>query len=150
MIITGIVFVSVMDGMTLFGRYARLKTEQVADNMRLVDGYRHLRDLTAFSDSVSAESGDIRLFRKGASIAVLSESGTLLIAERNGMMDTLMTDVSSLTLIERDRRTAADTITLTVGKQGDATLDMSFAITTPMNELVVRQLEEREKPHLYE
>jgi hypothetical protein len=139
MIVAGIVFVAVMDGVTLFNRYAGRKTRQIADNMRLWEGYYHLRDLSAAADSVSAEDGLIRLFRDGALTVELIEADASLVARFGSRTDTLMSGIFAL-------RLAADTVRLTLRD----TMTISFSVTPPSHKLAVKNLEELETPYAYD
>jgi hypothetical protein len=141
MIVAGIVFVSVMEGVTLFNRYAGQKTRQIVDNMRLWDGYYHLRDLAATADSASMAPGSaISLFNRRATLAELrSTPDSMLVAQLGTHIDTLMTGVSGL-------RFSADTLTVTIRD----TLTVSFAVVPPPEVIIVRSLSERETTYAYE
>ncbi|MDR1671295.1 MAG: hypothetical protein LBR57_02125 [Alistipes sp.] len=139
MIVAGIVFVAVMDSVTLFNRFASLKTRQITSNMSLWDGYLHLRDLTAAADSVALDGPVVRLFREHTPTADFAHTDSTLVAHLGPRTDTLMCEVSGLTL-------AVDTVRVTI--RGATTI--SFRVVPPINKLVEKNLEEREKTYAYE
>jgi hypothetical protein len=139
MIVAGIVFVSVMDGITLFNRYASLKTRQIVGNMRLWEGYYLLRDLTAAADSVSIEGARVMLFCDYEPVADLFETDSLLMALHGPRTDTLMSGISELTL-------AADTVRVTIRN----TMIISFPVTPPKQKMIQENLFLKEEPYNYD
>ncbi len=150
MIVAGVVFVSVMDGIALFNRFAGLKVRQITGNMRLWEGYYHLRDLAAAADSVAEEGGELRLFRKHAAIADLSETDSLLIARYGPRTDILLSGVSEFTFVASRELAGADTIRLAVRNLDGGVLLLSFPVAPPAHELLVKNLREQEIPYEYE
>ena len=150
MIVAGVVFLAVMDGIVLFNRYARRKTIEITDNMRLYEGYYHLRHLVVSADSVSAGSGFVSLYRESAILAELSETDSLLIARIGAFTDTLMAGISGLTLLRADSRHAADSICLTVAEPDGGRLHISFPVRPAAHRLIVKELQEQEKQYAYE
>jgi hypothetical protein len=171
MIVAGIVFLAVMDGMVLFGRYASRKTGQITGNMRLYEGYYLLRHIAAEADSVAAAgnpvwefsaagggvgsgggtgSRRITLFREGRAMAELIETDSLLIARRISRIDTLIAGVSGLALIEARDITGADTLKLTVRIPEGDPLMLSFPVVPATDRLAIKTIEEREKQYIYE
>ncbi len=161
MIVAGIVFLAVMDGMVLFNRYTQRKTGEITANMRLYEGYYLLRHIAAEADSVSVgevavtgfsmmESGRITLFREGRATAELTETDSLLVARRVSRIDTLMTGVAELGLLETRDRTGADTIKVTLIRHGGDPLTLSFPVVPATDRVAITTIEEREKPYIYE
>jgi CheY-like chemotaxis protein len=150
MIIAGVVFLAVMDGLMLFNRYAQRKTAEIADNMRLYEGYSRLRHLAATSDSVSAGEAAITLWRRGEGFAELAESDSLLIARAGAMTDTLMPGVSGLRVCESSVRTDTDSICLSVAIPPDGKLDISLPVRLPVEQRAMEIIREQEKQYTYE
>lgn len=146
MIIAGIVFVSVMDGITLFNRYASLKTGQIVGNMRLWEGYYILRDLTVAADSVSTGEAVVRLFREGEPVADLFETDSLLVARHGLRTDTLMSQISEPKL----SGTLPDTVLITILNQNGNPLILSFPVVPPVHKRLIKNLEEQEARYEYE
>ncbi len=150
MIVAGIVFASVMDGVVLFNRYAGLKTRQITENMRLWEGYYHLCDLTAAADSVSMQDGIVRLLRRQEPLADLLETDSLLVVRYGLRTDTLMSGISAPELAGGWEQNGTDTIRLAVRNPGEGTLTLRFPVAPPANRLLIENLREREKPYDYE
>jgi hypothetical protein len=53
MIVAGVVFLTMMDGLVLFNRYVGRKTQEITGNLRLGEGADMLRHLAAVSDSIA-------------------------------------------------------------------------------------------------
>lgn len=144
MVVAGIVFVTVMDGITLINRYTVTKTKQITDNMRLYEGYYLLRNLTASSDSVSSTEKRIRLFHGDSMIIDLLEIDSVLVA-RNGLrVDTLIFGVSRLDLVGND------SLILSLRTSRGTSLSLWFPIVPATNKLVEKTLSEIEAKYAYE
>ncbi len=163
MIVAGVVFLAVMDGMVLLGRYAGRRTAEITANMGLYEGYYLLQRLVASADSISAEesfgvplprgSSHLGLFREGRPVAdIVSTADSLLIAGRGTRRDTLMSHVSELRLVDPAGRAimAADTVRLSVHPPGGTSLTLSFAARSAVNNFVASDLREQEKQYAYE
>ncbi len=150
MIVAGVLFVLVMDGVTIFNRYASLKTGQIVDNMRLWEGYYHLRDLTSTADSVAAEGPGVRLLREGTAIAELFETDSMLVVLHGSRTDTIMEGVSELELAGTWEQTGTDTVRVRVRNPDGEMLSLSFPVVPPTGKLLVKSLCEQEKPYEYE
>lgn len=151
MIVSGIVFLAVMDGMALFGRYAGRKTDEITANMRLWEGYGLMRHLAAVSDSVSGWDGSIELFRRDSLAAeIFATPDSMLIARRTTRTDTLMEGISELRVAGTDARTGVDSICMRVRTPDGGSIAISFPITPSTSRLAVWRLGQREKQYAYE
>lgn len=63
MIVAGVVFLSVMDGLTLFTRLQTQRAAALVENGRAAEGYYRLENLIADADSICDEAGGLVLFR---------------------------------------------------------------------------------------
>lgn len=97
MIVAGIVFLSVMDGMTLFTRLQTQRIEALAANGQLVDGYFRAEMLIAAADSLCGEGPELILYSNG-SLRVLALRDSALIVLAEGFRDTLMTGIGAFRL----------------------------------------------------
>ena len=96
MVVTSILLLSVTDGLTLFGRYARLITEKVTQNGEVWEGYCRLESLVTSSDSLLLmPSGQVRVYQDGVA-AELSVSDSVLSFSREGVKDTLLRSVTGI------------------------------------------------------
>jgi hypothetical protein len=142
MIIAGIVFLAVMDGMVLFGRFASRKTNEITRNMALYDGYYLLRHMAVSADGVSTTDGHLGLCREEVAIAELFIEDSLLVARRGTRTDTLMWGVSELGF--------TDSIHLTVYTAANDTLRITFPVTPAASRITIEKLREREKKYAYD
>ncbi len=150
MIVAGVIFLAVMDGMVLFNRYTQRKTAEITANMSLYEGYYRLRHLTATADSISAENGHIRLYRQTSGLAELTENDSLLVARTGTMTDTLMSGRSGLRVSESRGRTGADSLCLTITESAGGHLNISFPVKPPVDRQIMENLREQEKQYAYE
>lgn len=65
MIVAGVIFLSVMDGLTLFTRLQTQRAAALVENGRAAEGYYRLENLIADADSICDEAGGLVLFRSG-------------------------------------------------------------------------------------
>ena len=65
MIVAGVIFLSVMDGLTLFTRLQTQRAAALVENGRASEGYYRLENLIADADSICDEAGGLVLFRSG-------------------------------------------------------------------------------------
>lgn len=124
MVVTSILLLSVTDGLTLFGRYARLITEKVTRNGEVWEGYCHLESLVASSDSLlRMPSGQVGVYRDGVA-AELSVSDSVLSFSREGVKDTLLRSVASIDVAPSAQGSDSLLVFLAVGERR---LRMAFA-----------------------
>jgi hypothetical protein len=156
MIVAGVVFLAVMEGLGLFNRYMGMKTTEIMTNMRLYEGYYLLRHLTASADSVSMEGTPdrgmcIRLFREDVLVADLSETAdSALIARRGTRLDTLMSSVSGLGLSETSQSAGVDTIKLSISTSDGNRLALGFPVVPAAIRPSLKDLREQERQYAYE
>lgn len=149
LIVAGVVFLAVMDGLTMFNRYAVRKTRQISENIRLYEGYRRLEHLVSAADSAAAGGVYITLYREGSPMAALAERDSLLIVLAVGSTDTLLSGVSGLRLSESPDA-GADSIRLTLQNSYTGGLNLSFPLKIHTARLSETILREQEKGYAYE
>lgn len=100
MLVAGIVFLTVTDGLTLFNRLLVRRTEALAAAGRQTGGYYRVVSLVTAADSILAPAcGRLELYR-GGSRAVLSLGDSAVVYDSGGFRDTLLGGVALLQLAE--------------------------------------------------
>jgi Tfp pilus assembly protein PilV len=148
MIVAGVVFLAVMDGLVLFNRYTQQKTALIIANMKLYEGYYHLRYLTATADSIAVGNGYVRLYRGDNVFTDLVEIDSMLIARTGTMGDTLMQRISDLRISVN--RSETDSLCLTITATTGNRLYISFPIKFSEEEQIIESLREQENLYRYE
>lgn len=149
LIVAGVVFLAMMDGLTLFIRYSDRKTSQITENIRLYEGYRRLEHIVSAADSAVANDSQIIFYREGSVMAALTEQDSLLLAFVGSMSDTLLSGVSGLQLSE-STGIGADSIRLTLKNPYTGGLNLSFSVKIHTDLIAETTLREREKEYAYE
>lgn len=91
MILSGIVFLSVMDGLGLLRRFLDRTSQRIAGHTEQYAGYFRTVDLTGDSDSLLAENErSVALYRRGGIHARLSLADSALIVRQDERSDTLL------------------------------------------------------------
>lgn len=139
MVLSGVVFLSIMEGASLLNRYARMRTNEITANMRLHEGYRTLQHLISQTDSASMEPAYITLFRDGSPLSSLALTDSLLVARTGIVSDTLLFGVSELHLGE-------DTLRVVVVGE----LVLRFPFRPLVSRRIVNSLQQQEKLYEYE
>lgn len=142
MIVAGVVFLAVMDGIVMFGRYARAKTDEITRNIRLYEGYYRLEYLVASADSVTDNGGRLELFRDGGVMSVLAKHDSLLTASTGHLTDTLLWGLEDM------RLNGADSLLFTLSTSSEP-LSISFGLRPPYDESIIN-LWEQEITYKYE
>jgi Tfp pilus assembly protein PilE len=148
MIVAGVVFLAVMDGLVLFNRYTQQKTALITANIRLYEGYYHLRHLTATADSIAVGNGYVRLYRGDNIFTDLVEIDSMLIARTGAMADTLMQRIFDLR--KSENRSETDSLCLTMTVAAGNRLYISFPIKSSAEEQIIESLREQENRYRYE
>lgn len=100
MLVAGIVFLAVMDGLTLFSRLQARRTEALLEAGRRTEGYYRLVALVTAADSIRAKGpGQLTQFRGGRS-AELSLCDSVITYRIGAFRDTLLDGVAALRLEE--------------------------------------------------
>lgn len=150
MIVAGVVFLALMDGLLLFNRYTGRKAVEITGNMRLYEGHSHLEYLAATSDSLSADGTTVTLYRHGKQFAELSESDSLLVVRTGSMHDTLMYGVAGLGVYESPVATDSDSVSLSVSISEGGNIHISFPVRLPVEKQAMEIIREHEKQFAYE
>lgn len=100
MLVAGIIFLTVMDGLTLFTRLQTQRADALLTTGRQRDGYYRTLSLIAGADSIRSHvPGQLELYRQNRQ-SVLSVSDSALFYVSGEFHDTLLTHVGALQLWE--------------------------------------------------
>ncbi len=103
MLVAGIVFLAVMDGMTLFTRLQTRRIGALLETERQREGFYRMEAAIAAADSIRHAEGadELAIFHAGAA-ARLSLRDSALIWRRGEFCDTLLRRVGRIHLAEQD------------------------------------------------
>lgn len=141
MLVAGIVFLAVMDGLTLFTRLQARRMGTLLENGRRRDGYFRLESLAAGIDSIRTGSGGLDIFH-GDRHSVLALCDSALVYRSGEFRDTLLTGVTGLRFSESD----PDTLEVALAEG----FTVRFPVQPPSGERYRRSLEEIEEGYDYE
>lgn len=141
MLVAGIVFLSVMDGLTLFTRLQTRRAEALFTAGRQRDGYFRLEALTARADSILAGLGGVELYR-GGRLSLLSLGDSALVYSYREFRDTLLRAVTAVRLSGDE----PDTLKVALA-QG---FTIRFAVRPPAAKVYRKSLDEIEEGYGYE
>ena len=95
MIVAGVIFLSVMDGLTLFTRLQTQRAAALVENGRAAEGYYRLENLITDADSICDEAGGLVLFRSGQQ-GLLAIRDSILLYVAADYRDTLFRAAENL------------------------------------------------------
>lgn len=95
MIVAGVIFLNVMDGLTLFTRLQTQRAAALVENGRAAEGYYRLENLIADADSICDEAGGLVLFRSGQQ-GLLAIRDSILLYIAADYRDTLFRTAENL------------------------------------------------------
>ena len=124
MIVAGIVFLVVTEGLGMFMRLQMRRMVAMERRGRLHEGIYRLETLVCDADRVRPAGAGIAVHRAGA-VAVLGLSDSALIYRRAGFTDTLLVGVGAVRLVEYDD--APDTVEITI-RSHDKSLAVRFGM----------------------
>ncbi|WP_295940256.1 hypothetical protein [uncultured Alistipes sp.] len=143
MLVAGVVFLTVMDGLMLFNRLQARRTETLLTSGRERDGYFRTVSLVSGADSIlSPGPGRLEIYRKGQ-LAELSLRDSMLVCRIGEFRDTLLDRMGRLRLAEFSD--GPDTVEIVFG----AGFAAKFAVESPA-ERYRMTLDEIEEGYGYE
>lgn len=151
MILSGVVFLSVMDGFGLLRRFLGQTAQRIAERTEQYAGYFRTVDLAGDSDSLVWESeGTSALYRRGGVHARLSLADSALIVRQDERSDTLLRNVVRLrTVPEPVLGARIDTMIVELRTEQDSILSIGFVSRRPPDPLL-EKLNEQEAKYRYE
>ena len=151
MILSGIVFLSVMDGLGLLRRFLDRTSQRITGHTEQYAGYFRTVDLAGDSDSLVSEGeGTLALYRKGGIHARLLLVDSALIVRQDERSDTLLRNVVRLrTVPEPTLGARIDTMIVELRTEQDSVLSIGFLSRRPPDPLL-EKLSEQEARYKYE
>ena len=151
MILSGVVFLSVMDGLGLLSRFLDRTSQRIAERTEQYAGYFRTVDLAGDSDSLISEGErTLALYRKGGIHARLSLADSALIVRQDERSDTLLRNVVRLrTVPEPVPGARIDTMIVELRTEQDSVLSIGFVSRRPPDPLL-KKLSEQEARYKYE
>ena len=144
MLVAGIVFLTVMDGLTLFSRLQAQRMEALTAAGRRIDGYYRVVWLISRADSIrSCAPAQLELYC-GDSRSELSLRDSALVFSCGDFRDTLLRDAAALRLTVR--RPGADTMEIVFG----AGFAARFPVMPSVRERHEQALDKLEKEYGYD
>jgi len=116
MIITGVVFIAVMDGFRLFGRFAAIAENNINSDLEIYNNSLRLERLTEMCDTIYSNKDSLVIIEQSDSLAFLILDPASLIALNEGnKTDTLFSHASSIHLMRGEaNHYCCDTIIISV------------------------------------
>ncbi len=151
MILSGVVFLSVMEGFGLLRRFLDRTSQRIAERTEQYAGYFRTVDLAGDSDSLISESErTLAIYRKGGIHAWLSLADSALIVRQDERSDTLLRYVVRLrTVPEPAPGARIDTMIVELRTEQDSVLNIGFVSRRPPDPLL-EKLSEQEARYKYE
>ena len=151
MILSGVVFLSVMDGFGLLNRFLDRTSQRISEQTEQYAGYFRTVDLAGDSDSLISEGErTLALYRKGGIHARLSLADSALIVRQDERSDTLLRNVVRLrTVPEPVPGARIDTMIVELRTEQDSVLSIGFVSRRPPDPLL-EKLSEQEARYKYE
>ena len=129
MILSGVVFLSVMDGFGLLNRFLDRTSQRISEQTEQYAGYFRTVDLAGDSDSLISEGErTLALYRKGGIHARLSLADSALIVRQDERSDTLLRNVV--------RGARIDTMIVELRTEQDSVLSIGFVSRRPPDPLL--------------
>lgn len=151
MILSGIVFLSVMDGLGLLRRFLDRTSQRIAGHTEQYAGYFRTVDLAEDSDSLFAENErSVALYRRGGIHARLSLADSALIVRQDERSDTLLRGVVRLrTAPDIGSGGRIDTLIVELRTEQDSILSIGLVSRRPPDPLL-EKLNGQEAKYRYE
>lgn len=148
MIIASILFISVMNGLGLFRRYASRLTDRISINTDFYNSFYSLEKLITGADSVRLEEMAIKIYLAGGLHASLYEADSSVIVDTGNRCDTLFYKAYFEQNVPR-AYDLLDSIVVFTEHNGDK-IRLRFNVNTPIEYRVCKTIEDYEINYLYE
>lgn len=150
MILSGVVFLSIMDGFGLLNRFLDRTSQRISEQTEQYAGYFRTVDLAGDSDSLISESErTLALYRKGGIHAWLSLADSALIVRQDERSDTLLRNVVRLRAVPEPAPGArVDTLIVELYSEQDSILRIGFA-SRHLPDTLFERLSEQEAKYRY-
>lgn len=98
-IVSGILFIALFDGVNLVRRYTNRLNKMLAAGNSLLDSYQQLDHLFLSCDSVTASTGIFCFYKGGERLALVEHRDSLLVCTRSIGVDTLFREVEEIRIV---------------------------------------------------
>lgn len=151
MLLSGIVFLSVMDGLGLLRRFLDRTSQLIAGHTEQYAGYFRTADLAGQSDSLLAEDArSVAFYRGGTVHARIALADSALVIRQGERADTLLRGVGRLrTVPQSEPGRRADTMIVELRTEQDSVLSIGFA-PRHLSDPLLEKLAEAERKYRYE
>ena len=150
MILSGVVFLSIMDGFGLLNRFLDRTSQRISEQTEQYAGYFRTVDLAGDSDSLISEGErTLALYRKGGIHARLSLADSALIVRQDERSDTLLRNVVRLRTVPEPVPGARIDTMIELRSEQDSVLSIGFLPRRPPDPLL-EKLSEQEAKYRYE
>lgn len=165
MILAGVVFLSMMEGVGLFGRHAARTWQRIEENSRFYGNFCRLEELVAQADSLIATAGEdgVDIYRGGALRATVAGRDSCLVVailltdsampgwDFDPAPDTLLTNVAAMAMAPNRRNPMRiDTLKLLLTARDGATVTATFPAAQHPLEKAAIEIKEIENRYIYE
>ncbi len=152
MIMSGIVLLSVMEGVTMFRKYSYTMTQRIGNNSNFFSTYCRLNDMIAHSDSIKInENGTYEIFYESKIRYVLEAQDSTLIVHIDDFNDTLPIKITRLYATpQKDACGMYEGISIIIMISGGEELLLHFRIEDYMKNEFIIKMTEKEKTYIYE
>ena len=130
MILCGILFLCVMDGMQLIASSVRSITQRITQRSQLYVNYHRIEGLIARADSLHSQSGKLEIYSQGDPFAILERRDSLLLVQLNKRIDTCFTsliDWDTLSASDPWAPRGIDSLKIHLRTPADSVITLSFA-----------------------
>lgn len=151
MILSGIVFISVMDGLELQKYFCNKMSQRINDRIEQFSGYLRVADMIKSTDSLCvSDRGEVALFRQDAIYACLFKLDSVLIIRKDTLIDTLLHNVCYVRVVpELAYDGKVDSLIVGLKAEQDSCFRFSFA-PRPMEDSLFTLLTKQELDYRYE
>lgn len=146
MIISGVVYFSVMEGLTMFRKYGSAIAGRIGHNSGFFADYCRLEDMVRYADSIrTADKGECEMYYEGRIRYRLVEKDSVLVAYADGVQDTMSVMITKLSVVsEKDGFQTAGSLSVIVVTSKGEELPLSFRVEQDVRNEIIMGLIERE------
>ncbi|MBQ4279829.1 MAG: hypothetical protein IJC16_07750 [Rikenellaceae bacterium] len=149
MIVAGVVFLAVMDGLGVARRYFDRVADRIGSGQAQYEGYCRIESLAGRADSMTREADAVALWIPGEDPIRLTICDSALIVVTGNLRDTLLHPVAWPAYDEASGTVRIDTLAFVL-REKDRTLTLRMATPQRPNERQRALLTEQENEYRYE
>jgi len=130
MILSGILFLLLFDGLNIVNGYGRLARERLNEKSELLNGHQTLELILEKTDSIRKDKNELLLFNSGANVAhLIIDSTRIVFYENPDQIDTLfsnLVDIKFHSLPEKPMSVDSIFLSLLIGRD---TLKLNYGLS---------------------